>query len=139
MNKMNLYANALYLRLYRIGETDNFTSSNPDARDYRSLNNSDKAIAEFMTEREEEMDDLPHYWNEDGYIDFESAYEALIGIADTNCDPEELDYVIPGNDDAIRAVKLIVSKMADAVIEANQGTQVEDVAQDVEEAEEVEE
>ena len=45
----------------------------------------------------------------------------LVGIADTNCDPEELDYVIPGNDDAIRAVKLIVSKMADAVIEANQG------------------
>ena len=46
----------------------------------------------------------------------------LIGIIDTNCDPEELDYVIPGNDDAIRAVKLIVSKMADAVIEAKQGT-----------------
>ncbi len=45
----------------------------------------------------------------------------LIGIADTNCDPEELDFVIPGNDDAIRAVKLIVSKMADAVIEAKQG------------------
>ena len=45
----------------------------------------------------------------------------LVGIADTNCDPEELDYVIPGNDDAIRAVKLIVSKMADAVIEAKQG------------------
>lgn len=45
----------------------------------------------------------------------------LIGIADTNCDPEELDYVIPGNDDAIRAVKLITSKMADAVIEGNQG------------------
>ena len=45
----------------------------------------------------------------------------LIGIADTNCDPEELDFVIPGNDDAIRAVKLIVSKMADAVIEGNQG------------------
>lgn len=45
----------------------------------------------------------------------------LIGIVDTNCDPEELDYVIPGNDDAIRAVKLIVSRMADAVIEANQG------------------
>ena len=45
----------------------------------------------------------------------------LIGICDTNCDPEELDYVIPGNDDAIRAVKLIVSKMADACIEANQG------------------
>ena len=47
----------------------------------------------------------------------------LIGICDTNCDPEELDYVIPGNDDAIRAVKLIVSKMADAVIEANQGAE----------------
>ena len=45
----------------------------------------------------------------------------LIGICDTNCDPEELNYVIPGNDDAIRAIKLIVSKMADAVIEANQG------------------
>ena len=45
----------------------------------------------------------------------------LIGICDTNCDPEELSYIIPGNDDAIRAVKLIVSKMADAVIEANQG------------------
>ena len=58
----------------------------------------------------------------------------LIGIADTNCDPEELDYVIPGNDDAIRAVKLIVSKMADAVIEANQGEEA--VADDVEEASE---
>ena len=45
----------------------------------------------------------------------------LVGIVDTNCDPEELDHVIPGNDDAIRAVKLIVSTMADAVIEANQG------------------
>ena len=55
----------------------------------------------------------------------------LIGIADTNCDPEELDYVIPGNDDAIRAVKLIVSKMADAVVEANQGT-MENDAPDVE-------
>jgi small subunit ribosomal protein S2 len=47
----------------------------------------------------------------------------LIGICDTNCDPEELDYVIPGNDDAIRAVKLIVSKMADAIIEAKQGAE----------------
>ena len=54
----------------------------------------------------------------------------LIGIADTNCDPEELDYVIPGNDDAIRAVKLIVSKMADAVIEAKQGEEnVDEVAE----------
>ena len=51
---------------------------------------------------------------------------SIIGIADTNCDQEELDYVIPGNDDAIRAVKLIVSKMADAVIEANQGVSMTD-------------
>ncbi len=63
----------------------------------------------------------------------------LIGIADTNCDPEELDYVIPGNDDAIRAVKLIVSKMADAVVEANQGMTAadevyEEAVEDVEEA-----
>ena len=56
----------------------------------------------------------------------------LIGIADTNCDPEELDYVIPGNDDAIRAVKLIVSKMADAVIEANEGVSMaDDTAEEV--------
>ena len=53
----------------------------------------------------------------------------VIGIADTNCDPDELTYVIPGNDDAIRAVKLIVAKMADAVIEANQGEQVGDAAE----------
>ena len=60
----------------------------------------------------------------------------LLGIADTNCDPEELDYVIPGNDDAIRAVKLIVAKMADAIIEANQGeVMTEEVAEEV--AEEV--
>ena len=51
----------------------------------------------------------------------------LIGICDTNCDPEELSYIIPGNDDAIRAVKLIVSNMADAVIEANQGLMEADV------------
>jgi small subunit ribosomal protein S2 len=56
----------------------------------------------------------------------------LVGIADTNCDPEELDYVIPGNDDAIRAVKLIVSKMADAVIEANQGADAESVDEEEE-------
>jgi len=59
----------------------------------------------------------------------------LIGIADTNCDPDELDYVIPGNDDAIRAVKLIVGKMADAVIEANQGEElVDNSAEDAEES-----
>ena len=55
----------------------------------------------------------------------------VVGIADTNCDPDELTYVIPGNDDAIRAVKLIVAKMADAVIEANQGEQVGDAAEEV--------
>ncbi len=49
----------------------------------------------------------------------------IVGICDTNCDPDELDYVIPGNDDAIRAVKLIASKMADAIIEGRQGEQME--------------
>jgi small subunit ribosomal protein S2 len=58
----------------------------------------------------------------------------LIGIADTNCDPDELDYVIPGNDDAIRAVKLIVSKMADAVIEANQGESMAEAEEEAPEA-----
>ena len=47
----------------------------------------------------------------------------LVGIVDTNCDPDEIDFVIPGNDDAIRAVKLIAATVADAVIEANQGEQ----------------
>jgi small subunit ribosomal protein S2 len=47
----------------------------------------------------------------------------LVGIVDTNCDPDEIDHVIPGNDDAIRAVKLITSVMADAVLEAKQGEQ----------------
>ncbi|MGX8729269.1 MAG: 30S ribosomal protein S2, partial [Lachnospiraceae bacterium] len=50
------------------------------------------------------------------------------GIVDTNCDPDEIDYVIPGNDDAIRAVKLIAGKMADAVIEGKQGEQNEEEA-----------
>ncbi|MEL7566352.1 MAG: 30S ribosomal protein S2 [Dehalobacterium sp.] len=45
----------------------------------------------------------------------------IVAIVDTNCDPDEVDYVIPGNDDAIRAVKLLTAKMADAVIEGNQG------------------
>ena len=56
----------------------------------------------------------------------------VIGIVDTNCDPDDVDYVIPANDDAIRAVKLIAGRMADAVIEANQG---EEAAEAVEEAE----
>lgn len=56
----------------------------------------------------------------------------VVAIVDTNCDPEEVDYVIPGNDDAIRAVKLIAGKMADAVIEAKQGEQEEVPAQTTE-------
>ena len=53
----------------------------------------------------------------------------VIAIVDTNCDPDEIDYVIPGNDDAIRAVKLIAGKMADAVIEGKQGEQTEEEAE----------
>jgi small subunit ribosomal protein S2 len=48
----------------------------------------------------------------------------VVAIVDTNCDPEEIDYVIPGNDDAIRAVKLITAKMADAIMEGRQGEQL---------------
>ncbi len=48
----------------------------------------------------------------------------VVAIIDTNCDPDEIDYPIPGNDDAIRAVKLIAGKIADAVIEARQGEQM---------------
>ncbi len=48
----------------------------------------------------------------------------VVAIVDTNCDPDEIDYVIPGNDDAIRAVKLISSRIADAVLEGKQGEQV---------------
>ena len=68
----------------------------------------------------------------------------VIAIVDTNCDPDEIDYVIPGNDDAIRAIKLISSSIADAVLEGKQGTQMEaavaeitaeEEAQDAEEAE----
>ncbi len=54
----------------------------------------------------------------------------IVGIVDTNCDPDEIDYVIPGNDDAIRAVKLIAGKMADAVLEGRQGEQMEDDAEE---------
>ncbi|ACD22234.1 30S ribosomal protein S2 [Clostridium botulinum] len=48
----------------------------------------------------------------------------VVAIVDTNCDPEEVDYVIPGNDDAIRAVKLITAKMADAIMEGRQGEEL---------------
>jgi len=53
----------------------------------------------------------------------------IVAIVDTNCDPDEIDYVIPGNDDAIRAVKLIAGKLADAVLEGKQGEQTEDTAE----------
>jgi len=52
----------------------------------------------------------------------------VVAIADTNCDPDEIDYVIPGNDDAIRAIKLISSIMANAMLEGRQGEQMEDAA-----------
>ncbi len=58
----------------------------------------------------------------------------VVAIVDTNCDPEEVDYVIPGNDDAIRAVKLIASTVANAVIEGRQGTDSADSAEGGEEA-----
>ena len=53
----------------------------------------------------------------------------VVAIADTNCDPDEIDYPIPGNDDAIRAIKLIASVMANAMIEGRQGEQVEEAAE----------
>ena len=63
----------------------------------------------------------------------------IVAITDTNCDPDLIDHVIPGNDDAIRAVKLIASVIADAVIEANQGEQVAKEEVSEEPAEKVEE
>ncbi|MBQ6998436.1 MAG: 30S ribosomal protein S2, partial [Clostridia bacterium] len=66
----------------------------------------------------------------------------VVAIVDTNCDPDEVDYVIPGNDDAIRAVKLIASTMGNAIIEGRQGEQLgtaadaEDVAEEIEATEE---
>jgi small subunit ribosomal protein S2 len=54
----------------------------------------------------------------------------IVAIVDTNCDPDEIDYVIPANDDAIRAVKLLTAKMADAVLEGRQGEQLEEAAEE---------
>ena len=54
----------------------------------------------------------------------------VVAIVDTNCDPDDADYVIPGNDDAIRAIKLITSVLADAIIEGKQGEQLADVAEE---------
>ncbi len=62
----------------------------------------------------------------------------VIAILDTNCDPDEVDYLIPGNDDAIRAVKLITSVIADAVLEGKQISEQPDVDEEIEESEEVE-
>ena len=77
--------------------------------------------------------------NNDGCIIARSAEAKKLGIpvvaiVDTNCDPDEIDYVIPGNDDAIRAVKLIAGAMADAIIEGREG-QMGAAARDNEEAE----
>lgn len=58
----------------------------------------------------------------------------VFGIVDTNCDPDDVDYVIPANDDAIRAVRLIVGKMVDAIIEVNQGAAEEVATEEVVEA-----
>lgn len=58
----------------------------------------------------------------------------IVAIVDTNCDPDEVDYVIPGNDDAIRAVRLLSAKMADAVIEGRQGEQLSEAETDSGEA-----
>ena len=69
----------------------------------------------------------------------------VVAIVDTNCDPDEVDYVIPGNDDAIRAVKLLTATIADAVIEGKQGVQmthedtVDEVTEELEDLEELEE
>lgn len=59
----------------------------------------------------------------------------IVAIVDTNCDPDEIDYVIPGNDDAIRAVKLIAGTMADAIIEGRQGAQSAEDAEEEKDAE----
>ncbi|MFA6948893.1 MAG: 30S ribosomal protein S2, partial [Eubacteriales bacterium] len=59
----------------------------------------------------------------------------VVAIVDTNCDPDDADYIIPGNDDAIRAIKLISSVIADAVIEGRQGTQMAEAEAQATEAE----
>ncbi len=68
----------------------------------------------------------------------------IVAMVDTNCDPDEVDYVIPANDDAIRAVKLMTAKMADAILEVKQGETTQDVSEEateevVEETETVQE
>ncbi len=63
----------------------------------------------------------------------------IVGLVDTNCNPEDVDYVIPGNDDAIRAIKLIIEAMANAVIESRQGEDAVKKADDEDEEEVVQE
>ncbi|AKG04555.1 MULTISPECIES: 30S ribosomal protein S2 [Salimicrobium] len=63
----------------------------------------------------------------------------IVGMVDTNCDPDEIDYVIPANDDAIRAVKLLTGKMADAILEAKQGEEEAEAAGEEESGETEEE
>ena len=63
----------------------------------------------------------------------------IVAIVDTNCDPDEVDHVIPGNDDAIRAIKLIAATLADAVIEGKQGEQLTDSSEEKAEEDEAEE
>ncbi len=63
----------------------------------------------------------------------------IIGIVDTNCDPDEIDYVIPANDDAIRAVKLLTSKMADAILEVKQGEEMNEAPEPEQASEEAKE
>ena len=57
----------------------------------------------------------------------------VVAIVDTNCDPDDADYIIPGNDDAIRAIKLIAATLADAIIEGKQGEQLTDSSENAEE------
>ncbi|MDD4773489.1 MAG: 30S ribosomal protein S2, partial [Eubacteriales bacterium] len=62
----------------------------------------------------------------------------VIAIVDTNCDPDDADYIIPGNDDAIRAIRLLTSLIADAVIEGRQGEQLQEAITEITKAEEEE-
>jgi small subunit ribosomal protein S2 len=59
----------------------------------------------------------------------------IVGVVDTNCDPDDVDYIIPANDDAIRAVKVITGKMADAIIEGKQGESFAEAEESAQEAE----
>ena len=99
-----------------------------------------KEVAQLCAEREKlemnlggirEMKKLEH----NAIAEARKLHIPIVAIVDTNCDPDEIDYVIPGNDDAIRAVKLIAGKMADAVLEGKQGEQAEPEAPAAEAAE----